>query len=101
MDSREIVGDFEQQTGNVIVETFADKNPNQIPGVLVNNHGPFSWGKSPQDAVHNAVVLEEVAKMSYHTISLNPRISGIASTLLDKHFLRKHGNNAYYGQKAE
>lgn len=99
MDAKEIVNDFEKQTGNVIVETFADKNPNHIPGVLVNNHGPFSWGKSPQDAVHNAVVLEEVAKMSYHTISLNPRIGGITTALLDKHFLRKHGDNAYYGQK--
>lgn len=101
MDVAEIRGDFEEQTGNVIVETFADKNPDQIPGVLVNNHGPFSWGKSPQDAVHNAVVLEEVAKMSYHTVALNPRIGGIASALLDKHFLRKHGANAYYGQNGK
>lgn len=101
MDQGEIAVDFEKQTGNVIVETFSCKQPDQIPGVLVNNHGPFSWGKTPRDAVHNAVVLEEVAKMSYHTITLNPRIGGIASALLDKHFQRKHGANSYYGQKAK
>jgi L-ribulose-5-phosphate 4-epimerase len=70
-----------------------------LPGVIVCNHGPFTWGKSPSDAIHNAVVLEEVAMMAYHAHSLAGDISSIDQTLLDKHFLRKHGVNAYYGQK--
>ncbi len=95
----EISGEYEKSTGNVIVETFKDRNMTYVPGVLVNNHGPFSWGKNPQEAVHNAVVLEEVAMMAYHSISLKPDLKEIDQFLLDKHFLRKHGDKAYYGQK--
>lgn len=95
----EINGEYEKETGNVIVETFAGKYPLYIPGVLVNNHGPFTWGKGANEAVHNAVVLEEVAMMAYNTFTLTPGIAAIDQALLDKHFLRKHGANAYYGQK--
>lgn len=95
----EINGDYEAETGNVIVDTFGSISPIYVPGVLVNNHGPFSFGKNALDAVHNAVVLEEVAMMAYHTISLNPDIETLEQALLDKHFFRKHGSNAYYGQK--
>lgn len=98
MTKEEIEGDYEKETGNVIVETFANLNPIEIPGVLVNMHGPFSWGKDAADAVHNAVVLEEVAKMALRTFVLNPNIGPMDQNLLDKHFLRKHGANAYYGQ---
>lgn len=99
LTEEEITGEYEKQTGNVILETFEGKNIIYIPGVLVNNHGPFSWGKDALEAVHNAVVLEEVAMMAFHTLSLNPDLSKIDDTLLDRHFLRKHGDNAYYGQK--
>jgi len=99
MTGAEIEDRYEEQTGNVIVETFQGINPIEIPGVLVCNHGPFSWGKDPHEAVHNAVVMEEVAKMAYRTIALNPDITPISQSLLDKHFLRKHGANAYYGQR--
>lgn len=98
MTSKEIKEDYELETGHVIVECFKELNPDQVPGVLVNNHAPFSWGKDAPDAVHNAVVLEEVAKMAYHTLQLNP-LAAMDKELLDKHFLRKHGANAYYGQK--
>lgn len=100
MTKEEIVKDYEEQTGNVIVETFKEKNinPDYVPGVLVNDHGPFTWGKDPEDAVHNSVVLEEVAKMVYHSLQLNPNDIKIDKTLLDKHFMRKHGDDAYYGQ---
>ena len=101
MTPEEINGAYEEETGNVIVETFAGNNPIYVPGVLVNNHGPFTWGKDAQEAVHNAVVLEEVAKMAYNTCQLQPGIKAIDQALLDKHFLRKHGANAYYGQKQE
>lgn len=99
MSTEEINGHYENETGNVIVETFKDINPMYVPGVLVNNHGPFTWGKDACEAVHNSVVLEEVSMMAYHTCSLNPEITPISQVLLDKHFLRKHGINAYYGQK--
>ncbi|MFZ5967312.1 MAG: L-ribulose-5-phosphate 4-epimerase [Bacillota bacterium] len=99
MTDQEIKGAYEKETGNVIVETFERLNPIYVPGIIVNNHGPFTWGKDAHDAVHNAVVLEEVAMMAYHTCSLSPDINPIHQTLLDKHFLRKHGDNAYYGQK--
>ena len=99
MTSLEIQGEYEKETGNVILETFKGINPIYVPGVLVNNHGPFTWGKDAFEAVHNAVVLEEVAMMAFHTCSLNPGIKPISQVLLDKHFLRKHGANAYYGQK--
>lgn len=99
MTTEEINGEYEKETGNVIIETFNGRNPNHMPGVLVNNHGPFTWGKDANEAVHNAVVLEEVAMMAHNTISLNPKIDPINQALLNKHFLRKHGDNAYYGQK--
>lgn len=99
MTPEEINSDYEKETGNVITETFKGKNPIYVPGVLVNSHGPFTWGKDAHEAVHNAVVLEEVAMMAYYTSSLTPGIGSISDTLLDKHFLRKHGANAYYGQK--
>lgn len=99
MTAEEIQGEYEKETGNVIVETFRGLNPVSMPGVLVNSHGPFAWGKDAFDAVHNAVVLEEVAMMAYHTCLLTPDIEEIAQVLLDKHFLRKHGADAYYGQK--
>lgn len=89
---------YEKNTGLVIIETFADKNPKFVPGVLCTNHGPFAWGKDAKEAVHNAVVLEECAKMAYYTECINPRVQQIPKPLMDKHFLRKHGENAYYGQ---
>jgi L-ribulose-5-phosphate 4-epimerase len=98
MTKEEINGEYERETGNVVVETFQDKNPMDIPAVLVNMHGPFTWGKDPMDAVHNSVVLEETAKIAFRTIQLNPGIEQMDQTLLNKHFLRKHGANAYYGQ---
>ncbi|MGM0369011.1 MAG: L-ribulose-5-phosphate 4-epimerase [Bacillota bacterium] len=98
MSESEIRGDYEKETGNLIVEEFQEISALNIPGVVVNNHGPFSWGRDASNAVHNAVVLEEVAKMAYHTINLNQDISAIEQSLLDKHFLRKHGDDAYYGQ---
>lgn len=98
MTAEEINGAYEQETGNVVIETFRNRNPMEIPAVLVNMHGPFTWGKDPMDAVHNSVVLEEVAKIAYHTLQLNPEIGAMDQTLLDRHFLRKHGANAYYGQ---
>ncbi|QPA32376.1 L-ribulose-5-phosphate 4-epimerase [Thermaerobacillus caldiproteolyticus] len=94
----EIKGAYELETGKVIVETFSLLDPMQIPGVLVNGHGPFAWGKDPDNAVHNAVVLEEVAKMAARTYNLNPDTQPIDQSLLDRHYLRKHGVNAYYGQ---
>ncbi len=97
MTSEEIEKDYELETGKVIVERFKDLDPGQVPGVLVNNHGPFSWGKDAHNAVHNAVVMEEVAKMTFRTLELNPEAT-MDRVLLDKHFLRKHGKNAYYGQ---
>lgn len=101
MTEKEVVEAYEKQTGDVIVETFRkrDIDPNQVPAVLVNDHGPFTWGKSAHEAVHNAVVLEEVAKMTYHSLQLNPHQIVMDQYLLDKHFLRKHGKHAYYGQK--
>ena len=98
MTDREIRGEYEKETGNVIVETFADRNPANIPGVVVCSHGPFAWGTDPMNAVHNAVVMEEVAFMNWHAMVLNPELGPMQQTLLDKHYLRKHGKNAYYGQ---
>jgi L-ribulose-5-phosphate 4-epimerase len=99
MKTEEIQGEYERETGNIIVETFNSLNPSYLPGVVVNNHGPFTWGKDAKEAVHNAVVLEEVAMMAFYTCALTPGINAIDQTLLDKHFLRKHGANSYYGQK--
>jgi L-ribulose-5-phosphate 4-epimerase len=98
LTKEEINGEYEKQTGAVIIETFEGKNPMHTPGVIVNDHGPFSWGKDADEAVHNAVVMEEVAKMAYFTKLLNPSDERADSVLIDKHFLRKHGANAYYGQ---
>lgn len=98
MTDAEIRGEYERETGNVIVETFAGRDPDAVPGVLVLSHGPFAWGTDPMNAVHNAVVMEEVAFMDYHALTLNPERRGMQQTLLDKHYLRKHGKNAYYGQ---
>lgn len=95
---QEIDEAYEKNTGLVIIETFKENNPNYVPGVLCTNHGPFSWGKDAAEAVHNAVVLEECAKMAYYTECINPRVQQIPQPLMDKHFLRKHGENAYYGQ---
>ena len=99
MTPEEIAGEYELETGNVIVETFRDMSPDDVPAVLVHSHGPFTWGKDPFNAVHNAVVLEEVAFMAFHAAALNPAITPMQQELLDKHYLRKHGKNAYYGQK--
>ena len=95
----EIQAEYEKETGTVIIETFKDKNPDAIPGVVVYSHGPFAWGKDAMDAVHNAVVMEEVAFMNIQTMLLNPNTQAMQQELLDKHYLRKHGANAYYGQK--
>lgn len=99
MSAEEINGEYEKNTGDVIVEAFAGRNPVFVPAVLVNTHGPFCWGKDAHESVHNAVVLEEVAMMAYYTCSLTPGIGPMDQVLLDRHFLRKHGANAYYGQK--
>jgi L-ribulose-5-phosphate 4-epimerase len=103
MAKEEIERAYELETGNVIIETFEEEglDPLAIPGVLVFNHAPFSWGKTANQAVHNAVVLEEIAKMAFHTYQLNPTINPIQQFLLDKHYLRKHGANAYYGQNKQ
>jgi L-ribulose-5-phosphate 4-epimerase len=98
MTKAEIQGEYEKETGLVIKETFKGKDSNAIPAVLVYSHGPFAWGTAPMDAVHNAVVLEEVAFMNFHTMMLEPGIPPMQQDLLDKHYLRKHGANAYYGQ---
>lgn len=98
MTSQEIAGDYEAETGKVIVETFTEKKAAQVPGVLVYSHGPFAWGKDPAEAVHNAVVLEEVAMMAVYTEQQGNHAS-IQQALLDKHYLRKHGESAYYGQE--
>lgn len=97
MTEAEVKGDYELETGNVIVDRFKNLNPVHTPGVLVKNHGPFTWGASPADAVHNAVVLEQVAKMASIAYAVNPSLS-MNPLLIEKHFSRKHGPNAYYGQ---
>jgi len=97
LSKREIQADYETETGNVIVETFKDIEPLDVPAVLVKNHGPFAWGTNADNALHNAIVLEEVARMAYHTLQIS-KVAPIKKSLLDKHFLRKHGKNAYYGQ---
>lgn len=99
MSKQEIEGQYELETGKVIVERFKEMNPSHIPAVLVHSHGPFTWGEDAAAAVHNAVVLEEVAMMAWHTENLpNTVKTAMDQKLLDKHFLRKHGDNAYYGQ---
>ena len=98
MTDEEIRGAYEKETGTVIIEAFRDKDPEAIPGVVVYSHGPFAWGTDAMNAVHNAVVMEEVAFMNWHAMVLNPALTTMQQTLLDKHYLRKHGANAYYGQ---
>jgi L-ribulose-5-phosphate 4-epimerase len=98
MTQREIAGDYEYETGNVIVEMFSGVDPMTVPAVLVHSHGPFTWGKDAMDAVHNAVVLEEVAFMDWHAMMINPQAGSMQQELLNKHYLRKHGPGAYYGQ---
>jgi L-ribulose-5-phosphate 4-epimerase len=98
LSKEEIQGNYEEETGNVIAETFQNLDPTHVPGVLVGSHGPFSWGKNANEAVYHAVVLEEIAKMAITTSSINSKVKPIDQVLLDKHFLRKHGKDAYYGQ---
>ena len=98
MTEQEIQGEYEKETGNVIVETFAHMDPNEIPAVLVHSHGPFIWGKDAVKSVENAITLEEVAMMAYYTLQLDANAQ-IQQPLLEKHFLRKHGSGAYYGQE--
>ncbi|MBQ3150105.1 MAG: L-ribulose-5-phosphate 4-epimerase [Clostridia bacterium] len=101
MTPQEIASEYEKETGNVIVETFRSLDPVEIPGVVVNSHGPFTWGKDALEAVHNAVVLDEVAFMAWHALSIKGDLPRMQQELLDKHFKRKHGKNAYYGQRNE
>ena len=98
MTEAEINGAYEKETGKVIIETFRDRDPAAVPGVLVFSHGPFTWGTDALDAVHNAVVMEEVAFLDWHAMTLAPERGAMQPALLDKHYLRKHGANAYYGQ---
>jgi L-ribulose-5-phosphate 4-epimerase len=91
------MAEYEKETGTVIIERFEGMNPNHVPAVLVKNHGPFSWGKDAHDAVHNAVVMEQVAKMAYIAFGVNPNLT-MNPLLIKKHFFRKHGPGAYYGQ---
>lgn len=98
MTEEEIRGEYEKETGKVIVETFAGLDPAAVPGVLVCSHGPFAWGTDPMNAVHNAVVMEEIAFMDWHAMVLDPSRGPMQQALLDRHYLRKHGKNAYYGQ---
>lgn len=101
LTKEEVEGAYERNTGKVIIDTFLQKklDPLAIPGILVNDHGPFTWGKTAEEAVNNSVTLESVAEMTYHTLQLNPHSISIPQYLLDKHYYRKHGVNAYYGQK--
>ncbi|HIU36131.1 MAG TPA: L-ribulose-5-phosphate 4-epimerase [Candidatus Fimenecus excrementigallinarum] len=99
MTAEEIGGRYELETGNVIIERFRHLDPDSIPAVLVHSHGPFCWGRDAKEAVHNAVVLEEVAFMAWHNLAWDAALPPMQQELLDKHFLRKHGKNAYYGQK--
>jgi len=101
MTTNQIKEDYELNTGRVIVRRFEGLDPAQMPAVLVAGHGPFTWGKTAADAVESAVVLEETARMALGTVIINPNQNGISQVLLDKHYLRKHGKNAYYGQKGE
>jgi L-ribulose-5-phosphate 4-epimerase len=98
LTAEEIAGSYEAETGHVIVEAFCNRDPEAVPAVLVHSHGPFAWGTDPENAVHNAVVLEEVAFMAWHNLLLDPQISPADQHLQDKHYYRKHGPGAYYGQ---
>ena len=99
MTREEIEGEYEWNTGLVLCETIGNRDPLESPALLVFGHGPFVWGRDAEEAVHNAVVLEECAKMGILTREINREAQGLDPVLVDKHFLRKHGNNAYYGQK--
>ncbi len=101
MKAAEIKTDYEANTGRVIIELFAGRDPLSCPGVLVASHAPFAWGKSVDDAVHNAIVLEQVARMASETLRVNPAVRPMQPVLLDKHYLRKHGPGAYYGQRSK
>jgi L-ribulose-5-phosphate 4-epimerase len=94
----EIANDYEKQTGDVIVRVLQSTDPLATPGILVANHGPFAWGPDVRTAVHNAVILESLARMAYFTLGINAAAQPVSSALHDKHYLRKHGKNAYYGQ---
>lgn len=98
---KEIEEAYEENTGKVITETIGSGDAMAVPGIVVKNHGPFAWGKSPAGSVYNAVVLEKVAEMAYKTMTLNPRVERVGQFLLDKHYYRKHGANAYYGQDSK
>jgi L-ribulose-5-phosphate 4-epimerase len=100
LTDEEINGEYEKNTGLVIIETLGNRNiePMSTPGILLTNHGPFAWGKDAMEAVHNAAVLEEVAKMAAYSEMINPKIKPAPKAIMDKHYLRKHGKNAYYGQ---
>lgn len=99
LTEEQIQGDYETETGNQIVERFANLSPEEVEMVLVAGHGPFTWGKTPGKAVYNNVILEEIAKIALFTLSINPTVTSIQESLLNKHYLRKHGRDAYYGQK--
>lgn len=101
LTKEEIEEAYEKNTGKVIIEAFEGKNPMYVPGVLCKNHGPFTWGKNPAQAVYHAVVLEEIAKMNFYTELLNKKVKPAPAELQDKHFMRKHGPNAYYGQETK
>jgi L-ribulose-5-phosphate 4-epimerase len=101
LNDAEISGDYEENTGHAIVRTFRNLDYSSIPAVLVANHGPFAWGPDPLTSAHNAVVLESVARMAYFTLGINSQTGAIGRSLHDKHFLRKHGKDAYYGQPKE
>ncbi|WP_322098864.1 L-ribulose-5-phosphate 4-epimerase [Microvirga roseola] len=98
LTAEEIGGDYVHATGVAIVETFGNRDPMEVPAALVAGHAPFCWGKTPDDAVHNAVVLEAVARMAMYTLSLEPNAKGVSQALLDRHYFRKHGSTATYGQ---
>lgn len=99
LTSEEVQGEYELNTGKVIIETLGETNPLHTPGIVVYQHGPFAWGKDAQDAVHNAVVMEEVARMAWIARGINPQLKPIDGYLMNKHFQRKHGPDAYYGQR--
>lgn len=101
LTQKEIEEAYELNTGKVIIETIGDQDPMAIPAILVKNHGPFAWGKTPAGSVYNAVVMDKVAEMAYKTLMLNPEAPRVSQYLLDKHYYRKHGANAYYGQGSE
>ncbi len=101
LSDEQIKSDYEIETGRQIVRRFNNLSAEDVEMVLVANHGPFTWGKTPEDAVSNTILLEEIAKIAFYTIVINPNVENIKKTLLDKHYLRKHGENAYYGQKPD